>query len=253
MNLHKLKPNSNLDDKYDTLKFDKFQLRFLKQLLGVNKFSTNVAVRGELGSFPVTIFILIQSIKFWIHLLELPIDSLARRSLYDAMSSNSNWVISIKNILSYFGFAHVWENQGTFSNDKLVNALKQKMQHHYIKWWSAKIKSFSKLDFYRKFKNSFALDEYLLCRDVRRPTRSSFSRFRISAHSLLVEVGRYSKLKRDDRCCSFCKNAVLYCNLFNPLRLKYFSVIANISSKPVVDEEYILNITKSYDVNSLSC
>ena len=128
------------------------------------------------------------------------------------------------------------------------------MQHHYIKWWSAKIKSFSKLDFYRKFKNSFALDEYLLCQDVRRPTRSSFSRFRISAHSLLVEVGRYSKLKRDDRCCPFCKNAVeneihflLYCNLFNPLRLKYFSAIANISSKLVVDVEYILNITKSYD------
>ena len=155
------------------------------------------------------------------------------------MSSNSNWVTSIKNILltSYFGFAHVWENQGTFSNDRLVNALKPKKNAtSYIKWWSAKIKSFSKLDFYRKFKNSFALDEYLLCRDVSRSTRSSFSRFRISAHSLLVEVGRYSKLKRDDRCCPFCKNAVeneihflLRCNLFNPLRFKYFSAIANIS------------------------
>ena len=126
MNLHKLKPNSTLEDKYDSLKFDKFQLRFLQQLLGLNKFSTNVAVRGQLGSFPVTIFILIQSIKFWLHLLERPINSLARRSLCDAVSSNSNWVTSIKNIVSYFGFAHVWENQGTFSNDKLVNALKQK-------------------------------------------------------------------------------------------------------------------------------
>ena len=51
MNLYQLKPNSNLDDKYDTLKFDKFQLRFLKQLLGVNKFSTNVAVRGDWVGF----------------------------------------------------------------------------------------------------------------------------------------------------------------------------------------------------------
>ena len=39
MNLHKLKPNTTLEDKYDTLKFDKFQLRLLKQLLCVNKFS----------------------------------------------------------------------------------------------------------------------------------------------------------------------------------------------------------------------
>ena len=36
MNLHKLKPNTTLEDKYDTLKFDKFQLRLLKQLLCVN-------------------------------------------------------------------------------------------------------------------------------------------------------------------------------------------------------------------------
>ena len=61
-------------------------------------------------------------------------------------------------------------------------------------------------------------------------------------------------IKRDDRCCPFCKNAVeneihflLRSNLFNPLRLKYFSTIANISSKSVVDEEYILDIMKSYD------
>ena len=76
MNLHKLKPNSTLEDKYDTLKFDKFQLRFLKQLLGDNKFSTNVAVLREFVSFPVTIFVLIQPIKFWLHLLELPINFL---------------------------------------------------------------------------------------------------------------------------------------------------------------------------------
>ena len=55
MNMHRVQPTSSLEDKYDTLKFDKFQLRFLKQLLGVNKYSTNCAVRGELGPFPVSI------------------------------------------------------------------------------------------------------------------------------------------------------------------------------------------------------
>ena len=59
MNMYKIKRSSSIEDKYDTLKFDKFQLRFLKLLLGVNKYSTNLAVRGELGSFPVSVYIMI--------------------------------------------------------------------------------------------------------------------------------------------------------------------------------------------------
>ena len=93
MNLYKMKPSSSIKDKYDTLKFDKFQLRLLKQLLGVNKYSTNLAARGELGSFPVSIYIMIQSIKFWLHLLQLPKNSLAYGSLSEATSSNTKWVI----------------------------------------------------------------------------------------------------------------------------------------------------------------
>ena len=72
MNMYKMKASFSIEDKYDTLKFDKFQLRFLKQLLGFNKYSTNPAGRGELSSFPVCIYIMIQSNKFWLHLLQLP-------------------------------------------------------------------------------------------------------------------------------------------------------------------------------------
>ena len=90
-----MKPSSSIEDKYDTLKFYKFQLRFLKQLLGVNKYSTNLAVRKELGSFPVSIYIMIQLNKFWLHLLQLPKNSLAYGSLSEATSSNTNWVICI--------------------------------------------------------------------------------------------------------------------------------------------------------------
>ena len=117
-----MQTTSSIEDKYDTQKFDKFQLRFLKQLLGVSKYSTNVAVRGELGSFPVSIYILIQSVKFWLHLLQLPKNSLAYESLSEATSNNTNGVLCIQKILSRFGFLHVWDNKATFAVDKCSSA-----------------------------------------------------------------------------------------------------------------------------------
>ena len=255
MNMHRVQPTSSLEDKYDTLKFDKFQLRFLKQLLGVNKYSTNCAVRGELGSFPVSIYIMSQAVKFWFHLLQLPKNSLAHKSLSEASSLNNNWILCIRNILSQFGFSHVWDNQATFNVDNLINALKLKMQQHYTSWWSNKTKTFSKLDFFNKFKTKFMLEKYLICRDVDRPLRCAYSRFRVSAHSLLVEVGRYGKFKkRADRCCPFCTNTVeneshflLECSQYDTLRLKYFSAISDISTCSTIDENFILSILQCFD------
>ena len=108
----------------------------------------------------------------------------------------------------------------------------------------------SKLDFFNKFKTKFMLEKYLICRDVDRPLRCAYSRFRVSAHSLLVEVGRYGKLKkRADRCCPFCTNTVeneshflLECSQYDTLRLKYFSGISTCST---IDENFILSILQS--------
>ena len=197
---------------------------------------------------------MIQSIKFWLHLLQLPKNSLAYGSLSEATSNNANWVICIQKILSRFGFLHVWDNQATLNIDNLINALKLKIQQNYIHWWDGKTKTFSKLDFCNKFKTNFSLGKYLLCRDFDRHTCCTFSRFRISAHSLLVEVGRYGKLKSADRCCPFCNNTVedelhllFNCRLYDSLRLKYFSSVGDISPNSIIDDKFILDILQNFD------
>ena len=81
-----------------------------------------------------------------------------------------------------------------------------------------------------------------------------FVRFRISAHSLLVEVGRYGKLTRTDRCCSFCNNTVedelhflFNCSLYDSLILNYFSSMGDISPNSIIDETFILDILQNFD------
>ena len=158
--------------------------------------------------------------------------------------------------MSRFCFLHVWDNQATFNIDNLINALKLKIQQNYMHWWDSKTKNFSKLDFFNKFKTNFTLEKYLLCHNVDRHTCCTFSRFRISAHSLLVEGGRYGKLKRAVRCCPFCNNTVedelhllFNCSLYDFLRLKYFSSVpmGDVSPISVIDEKIIFDILQNFD------
>ena len=57
------------DDRFhqlcDKLPGEALHIKVCKTILGVNKKATNNAVRGELGSFPVLLQMLKQSIKYW--------------------------------------------------------------------------------------------------------------------------------------------------------------------------------------------
>ncbi len=55
----------NFDMKLDNNVYERMHSRFLKNVLNVNKYSSNSAVRGELGRFPLAIKILSLSLKYW--------------------------------------------------------------------------------------------------------------------------------------------------------------------------------------------
>ena len=65
----------------------------------------------------------------------------------------------------------------------------------------------SKLDFYKKIKTKFTLEQYQLNikhGDIRR----SVTRFRISAHKFLVEIERYVEVPRELRTCTICYEGI---------------------------------------------
>ena len=56
---------------YDSSKHESFQMKMGKIALGVHTKSPNVAVRGELGMFPLTIDIYVRIVNYFFHSLEL--------------------------------------------------------------------------------------------------------------------------------------------------------------------------------------
>ena len=54
---HKLNEDNDLESCYDKNSYDSLAIRLFKYLLHVHKNSTNLAVRGELGVFPIDMYI----------------------------------------------------------------------------------------------------------------------------------------------------------------------------------------------------
>ena len=65
----------------------------------------------------------------------------------------------------------------------------------------------SKLFLYSKLKHDFEYENYL---DTENPFRTEVTKFRLSAHALPVEKGRYARpiIERNSRLCNLCKNGI---------------------------------------------
>ena len=99
--------------------------------------------------------------------------------------------------------------------DNCIFYMKKRMKEEYITYWSNYIKKSEneggKLELYSKIKQNFMMEPYL--KQVRQfKLRKAMTAFRISAHKLEIETGRYIKSKKDgkyvhrnDRICTICK------------------------------------------------
>jgi len=122
----------------------------------------------------------------------------------------------------------------TSSNCYLIN-----LKLFVIKFW--KEESFNdrrnntggnKLRTYRLFKYNFSFESYLLYLSEKK--RNLLTKFRISAHKLEIEQGRYHKLPIANRICGQCKTEVgdaihflLQCATLNKARSNFIKDISD--------------------------
>ena len=102
----------------------------------------------------------------------------------------------------------------------------QRLKGQYVQQWYRRIHMNSKLMVYTCFK-SYEHESYLHCTNIRK-FRRVLAQFRVSAHGLEIEKGRYSGTARTERICKLGKlsiedeyHFVLICDIFKDLRVKY--------------------------------
>ena len=112
------------------------QIKFLKWLLGVNKYCSNNACRAETGKFPIKIEAQYRNFKFWLTLTKHPKHKLSQ-VVYNDMKSRMNkelWSQKIKRVLDQIGSEYLWTK--AHENDiGILNIMKQRLRDIELQRW----------------------------------------------------------------------------------------------------------------------
>ena len=242
---------------------EKFHTRFLKMALGVGQRTSNWAVRGETGRFPLIVRVFRFMIKFLFHLTGSPSNILraafqTSRQLAD--QGIHTWYTAIKRIMTFCQLDYLMYTTDIREIHTQLRKLRTKLENIFVdRWWKHKeaiSESDTKLGLYLSVKDSFGFAGYLKFSKFPQH-RIAISKLRLSAHKLPIEIGRYEQTPRHERWCPFgCQQLgdevhyIYQCRhpfMLN-LRNNYLSKITQMSEGAISEEhqvEHLRGLLKS--------
>ena len=233
--------NDDLEKTFLNFAPEKVHIRYCKYVLGATKYALNIASMAELGRYPISIFVILQSLKYWLYLYKDPLlnfSKLAYKSIEEVdCTFPCTFNKHIFKFLKLINFDHVWNNKGTMSEGKLISAVKKILQERYGNYFFSCLsgEKQNKLRTYYKLKEEYKPETYTKLNIPKQYVRQ-LCKLRISNHNLHIEKGRYNKTPLDQRICTHCIDNkiedefhfICECNLYHEEREKFYDDIVNI-------------------------
>ena len=232
----------------DWHKLETLHLKACKYALGVRTNATTDAVYSELGRISLQYHRHINILKFLSRLSSLESERYANKAFImlvnDADSGQSNWVSKTRNLKS------LYEIQNSDGHSIIKVKVKKHFESELLNKLNEHIAQDKKLKLYAAFKSSFKFEPYLdILSDFK--VRSALAKLRLSAHTLQIETGRFSKIKtpRNKRFCLYCKTLnistveneihfVITCPLYNEERKQLLDPVSrNFPNTASLNEE----------------
>ena len=204
---------------------ENLHIMFCKNLLGVQRNTTNIGVLLELGRTPLTIIAQKQAIKNWDRIRNSKANQLIKSSYKAAEAVSLNWFTSIKMCLAENGFLHLSnETAPIYTRNIDVKVYNRLIDIFHQNSFESINNEDSKLRTYSIIKKRVGIEPYL--KEICNPQlRFELSKFRLSNHKLMIEVGRHNNIPRTKRFCPFCQETVedeihflTTCKQYTPLR-----------------------------------
>ena len=201
----------SIEDKFS---FEKVHNRYCKSVLGLKKTACNISAKTELGRLPLSSFIKVQSLLYF---LRLDLDKV-NPLLKEAFELNKE--LHNDGVYTWYSYASsllqdINIDMNTFYTlnlpfEKLKASFKRRLKQEFndlytdkmINKLSATTES-SKLYLYSKLKNNIKMEPYLL-QESSFKNRQIITKFRVSDHPLEIELGRYKNVPRENRLCKTC-------------------------------------------------
>ena len=191
------------------IEIDKVVYGFLRQILGINKKTTNIGILSETGKYPINITIYTQMIKYWVRLFTIE-NKLVQEAHLDSIKRvkerKTSWLRTIIYLLNATNLSNEIDmKELTENNTNLKKSFRNRIIKQYENYWKdcTTRNNEGKLKFYFEHKKIFCFEKYL--DNVPRENRIAITKFRLSSHRLPIEKMRYHQVKREERKCSICK------------------------------------------------
>ena len=219
---------------WDTTPIERCHSLFLKRILGVNRSTTNVMARSELGRMSLQERIAKRNIKYIKYVASKNQNSLVWHALNYEHSQSSNRrsifsifqrhegsllenVVEIENVRSSENENDGQLTTGSEQQPSLIEKIKSikddklhgSVKDCFKKIWLEQIDTFSKATLFKSFKDKVVIEKYLL--DIKnRKHRVSLSKLRLSDHCLMIEQGRHCRpiTPREERLCPHCPDLI---------------------------------------------
>ena len=189
---------------------ERVHLKFCKLLLNLKKSTPSFMVYGELGAFPLDVFIKQRIVNYWSRILqakENKYTNVLYRIMYVKFQNEDfrcPWLKFVKNIFDNCGLSNVWYFQGYFDSTWVSNNVKRILCDQFIQKWKSEVDSSPKSLCYRIFKENFEFENYL---DIlENKDRVLLCRYRTCNHRLPIETGRWTNIDRNERYCLLCNS-----------------------------------------------
>jgi len=242
--------DSNFIKICDSQPGESLHIKTCKLILGVHRKSVNHAVRGELGSYPLLLLMLSLAVKYWWKLNDSCFqgnNSIVVRALTDNRKyadTCNTWSKGIKQILTLINRSDIWDKPNIVTTSSISDVISSALKTIYENLWLDVVKlPEGKLRTYATFKNIFQLENYVTM--FNKPLRSTFTTLRISAHTLMIEKGRYfsPKLPVENRICKLCNlgkvedeyHFIMECTLYTEYRDRCFDSLLDFVPLDVSD------------------
>ena len=197
------------------------------QLLGVHKSTTNDGVLIEVGRVPIVLSAQKAEVKNWVRIHNLRTNNLLKKSYEGARADALDWLTKIKTCLVKTGIGNYMVNEGAPHDKNLHLKYFSRLKDVFYQTSLSSITNPNgKLRTYGLIKQSKDTENYLnVVRNIKH--RISLSRFRLSNHKLMIEVGRHQKLPRHERRCPFCTPTCIEDEIHFLIQCDVYTILRN--------------------------
>jgi len=261
--------DTNITSICDKLPGESLHVKVGKLILGVNKRTTNNAVRSELGCFPMLLFTMNLSVKYWWFLNNQCLHG-SKALVIDALLDNRrlcdtglfSWSSGIKQILTIINRLDIWDKPNLLTKHNFQDNILSNLKSIYdVQCLSFMSNHQPKLRSYCLFKTNFHLENYVVM--FNRSFRLNFSKLRLSAHSLMIEKGRHvtPKLDPHKRICNLCTlnvvedefHFIIKCPFYDTSRRDMLRILSDMYDKfdNLTEDDKFIKIMSVTDFDSI--